>query len=56
MLQISYVALRSGPLPSLFRKRSLGPRWPSARGPSFEPFNYIGKIWYVALSGGPLPS
>ena len=32
MLEIWYVALPGGPLPSLFKPRSQGPRWPCARG------------------------
>ena len=32
MLEIRYVALSSGPLPSLFKSRSEGPTWPYARG------------------------
>ena len=32
MLEIRFVALSSGPLPSLFKSRSNGPRWPYARG------------------------
>ena len=32
MLEIWYVALPGGPLPSLFKPRSRGPRWPRARG------------------------
>ena len=32
MLEIRYVALSSGPLPSLFKSRSEDPTWPYARG------------------------
>ena len=32
MLEIMYVALSSGPLPSLFKSKSEGPTWPYARG------------------------
>ena len=32
VLEIWYVALPGGPLPSLFKPRSQGPRWPRARG------------------------
>ena len=31
-LEIWYVALPGNPLPSLFKPRSQGPRWPRARG------------------------
>ena len=37
VLEIWYVALPGAPLPSLFKPRSQGPRWPLARGPRFEP-------------------
>ena len=43
MFEIWYVALPSGPLPSLFRYRSQGPRWPLARGPRFKPKKFIEK-------------
>ena len=32
MLDIRYIALPSGALPSLFKPRSEGPKWPYARG------------------------
>ena len=32
VLEIWYVALPGGPLPSLFKPRSQGPRWPRGRG------------------------
>ena len=32
MLEMRYVALSSGPLPSLLKSRSEGPTWPYARG------------------------
>ena len=32
MLEIRYVALSSGPLQSLFKSRSEGPKWPYPRG------------------------
>ena len=32
VLEIWYVALPGGPLPSLFKPRPQGPRWPRARG------------------------
>ena len=32
VLEIWYVVLPGGPLPSLFKARSQGPRWPRARG------------------------
>ena len=32
VLEIWYAALPGGPLPSLFKPRSQGPRWPCARG------------------------
>ena len=32
VLEIWYVALPGGPLPSVFKPRSQGPRWPRARG------------------------
>ena len=38
MLEIWYVALPGGHLPSLFKPRSKDPRWPCARGgPRLEP-------------------
>ena len=36
-LEIWYIALPGGPLPSLFKPRFQGPRWPRAGGPRFEP-------------------
>ena len=36
-LEIWYIALPGGPLPSLFKPRFQGPRWPHAGGPRFEP-------------------
>ena len=36
-LEVWYVALPGGPLPSLFKPRFQGPRWPLARGPRFKP-------------------
>ena len=41
VLEIWYVALPGAPLPSLFKPRSQGPRWPLARGPRFEPYKCI---------------
>ena len=35
MLEIRYVALPSGPIPSLFKSRSEGSKWPYARGSWF---------------------
>ena len=32
VLEIWYIALPGGPLPSLFKPRSQGTRWPGARG------------------------
>ena len=36
-LEIWYIALPGGPLPSLFKPRFQGPRWPHAGSPRFEP-------------------
>ena len=36
-LEIWYIALPGSPLPSLFKPRFQGPRWPCAGGPRFEP-------------------
>ena len=38
MLEIRHVALPSGALPSLFKARSQGPKWPYARG------SWVGNI------------
>ena len=64
-----YVALPSGPLPSLFNCRSQGSRWPLARCPRSKEnietiknllfqnhLAYMFEIWYVALPSGRLPS
>ena len=68
MLEIWYVALPSGPLPSLFKWWPQGPKWPWAGGLGFETRKILKnlllqnclaqmlEIWYVALPSGPLPS
>ena len=72
MLEIWYVALPGGTLPSLFKPRSQGPRWPRARGSKVQTIemrrnilknlllqNHLAQMfetWYVALPSGPLPS
>ena len=38
VLEIWFVALLGGPLPSLFKPRSQDPRWSRARGPKFKPW------------------
>ena len=49
MLEICYVALHSGSLPSLFKCRSLGPRWPCTRGFQVQTIEIIEKIQNLLL-------
>ena len=67
-LDIWYVALPSGLLPSLFKWCLWGPKWPCGGHLGFRNkiclkslflqncLAQVLEIWYLSLSGGPLPS
>ena len=67
-LNIWYVALPNGPLPSLFEWWPWGLKWPCGGGSWVQKWNILQnlllqnclaqvlEIWYLALPGGPLPS